>query len=94
MLNLQGLSDFEKDFNKGWTRYEAIRMEELTVKIPEGLPLLPLKKKIDELVWEEVMRWTLFEGCREELSLTEPDLKELERAREAAWRETKKRYGL
>lgn len=32
--------------------------------------------------------------ARVELSLSEPDLKELERAREAAWRETKRRYGL
>jgi hypothetical protein len=53
---------FEKDFNKGWSR-KAIRMEETAVKIPEGLPLHPLKKKIDDLVWEAVMGWPLFERC-------------------------------
>jgi hypothetical protein len=53
-----------------------------------------LKKKIDDLVREEELKWALFERCKEELSLTEDDLEELEIARERAWSETRKKYGL
>lgn len=69
-------------------------MEEITVKIPKGLPGTYLKKKIDDLVREEELKWALFERCKEELSLTESDLAELETAREMAWSQTRKKYGL
>lgn len=69
-------------------------MEEITVKIPKGLPVPYLKKKIDDLVREEELKWALFERCKEELSLGEDDLAELETARERAWSETRKKYGL
>jgi len=69
-------------------------MDEITVKIPKGLPGPYLKKKIDDLVREEELKWALFERCKEELSLTEFDLLELEEAREKAWSETRKQYGL
>jgi hypothetical protein len=42
-------------------------------------------------VRERELKWALFEGCKEELSLDEDDLKELKAAREKAWSETKKR---
>ncbi len=71
-----------------------ILMEEITIKVPKGLPGPYLKKKIDDLVREEELKWALFERCKEELSLTEDDLEELERARERAWSETRKKYGL
>jgi hypothetical protein len=71
-----------------------ILMEEITIKVPKGLPGSYLKKKIDDLVREEELKWALFERCKEELSLTEDDLKELEIARERAWSETRKKYGL
>jgi hypothetical protein len=70
-----------------------IRMEEITVKVPKGLPGPYLKKKIEDLVREEELKWALFERCKEELSLSKEDLEELERAREMAWCETKKKYG-
>ena len=69
-------------------------MSEITIRVPEEIPLPSLKRKIDELVKEEEMKWALFEKCREELSLTEEDLDELERIREELWKETKKRYRL
>jgi hypothetical protein len=71
-----------------------ILMEEITIKVPKGLPGPYLKKKIDDLVREEELKWALFERCKEELSLTEDDLEELEIARERAWSETRKKYGL
>ncbi len=69
-------------------------MSEITIRVPEEIPLPPLKRKIDELVKEEEMKWALFEKCREELSLTEEDLDELEKIRDELWKETKKRYKL
>jgi hypothetical protein len=69
-------------------------MSEITIRVPEEIPLPSLKRKIDELVKEEEMKWALFEKCREELSLTEADLDELEKIREELWKETKKRYKL
>jgi len=43
---------------------------------------------------EEVLKWALFHRSMGELSLTEDDLMELETAREKAWSETRKKYGL
>ncbi|MGV8175399.1 MAG: hypothetical protein ACP5OU_06820 [Methanothrix sp.] len=40
------------------------------------------------------LTWALFEESKKELSLTEEDLTELETAREKAWSETRKKYGL
>jgi len=69
-------------------------MDEISFKIAKRLPGLYLKKKFDDLVREEELKWALFERCKEELSLTEDDLLELEEAREKAWSETRKTYGL
>ena len=69
-------------------------MTEIRIKIPEEMPLFPLRRKIDELVKEEEIRWALFEKCKEELSLSEGELHDLEKARETVWKETKKKYGL
>ena len=43
---------------------------------------------------EEELKWASFRRCKEELSLTEDDLMELETAREKAWSETRKKYSL
>ena len=43
---------------------------------------------------EDELKWDLFRICKEELSLTEDDLMELETAREKAWSDTRKKYGL
>lgn len=69
-------------------------MGEIVIKVPENLPTSFIKRKIDQLIREEELRWSLFEKCKEELSLTREDLDELEKAREEAWKETKKKYGL
>ena len=69
-------------------------MSEITIKVPEEIPLPSIKKKIDELIKEEEIKWALFEKCKEELSLTEEDLSELEKVREESWKETKKKYKL
>lgn len=66
-------------------------MREITIKVPEEIPLSSLKRKIDELVKEEELKWALFVKCKEELSLTEKDLDELEKIREELWKETKKK---
>jgi hypothetical protein len=66
----------------------------IEVEVPEGIPLKPLKKKIDELVREEEARWVLFERAKEEISLSEAELGELEEIRERVWREEKKKLGL
>jgi len=69
-------------------------MSEIRIKIPKEVPLPSLKRKIDELIKEEEVKWALFEKCKEEISLTEEELSELEKAREEAWKETKKKYEL
>ncbi len=69
-------------------------MSEIRIKIPEEVPLPLLKRKINELIKEEEVKWALFEKCKEELSLSEEELNELEKAREEAWKETKKKYEL
>lgn len=66
----------------------------IEVQVPEGIPLKPLKKKIDELVKEEEARWVLFERAIEELNLSESDLDGLEEVREREWTKEKKRLGL
>jgi len=63
-------------------------MNEIRIKIPKEIPLPSLKRKIDELIKEEEVKWALFEKCKEEISLTEEELNELEKAREEAWKET------
>ncbi len=69
-------------------------MDEIIVKVPKGLLAPYLKKKIEDLVKEEELKWALFERCKEELSLEVEDLEALEKARELAWSETRKKYGL
>jgi len=69
-------------------------MDEIIVKVPKGLPAPYLKKKIEDLVKEEELKWALFERCKEVLSLEVEDLEALEKARELAWSETRKKYGL
>ena len=66
------------------------KMNEIRIKIPKEIPLPSLKRKIDELIKEEEVKWALFEKCKEEISLTEEELNEPEKA----WKETKKKYGL
>jgi hypothetical protein len=66
----------------------------IEVEVPEGIPLKPLKKKIDELVKEEEARWVLFERAKEEINLSEEELEELKEIRESVWREEKKRLDL
>jgi hypothetical protein len=69
-------------------------MTEITIKIPEGIPLPLLKKKIDNLIKEEEIRWTLFEKSRDEILLSPEELNELEKIRGKAWKETRKKYDL
>lgn len=69
-------------------------MGELLVQVPENVPLTPLKKKIDELVKEEELRWALFEKCKDDLAMSEEDLNELERIREEVWQKEKKKFDL
>lgn len=46
----------------------------IEVEVPEGIPLKPLKKKINELVKEEEARWVLLERAKEEINLSEEEL--------------------
>lgn len=69
-------------------------MNEIIIKVPEQIPLKPLKRKINELIREEELKWALFEKCREEISLTKEEIDELEKIREESWKETKKKYKL
>jgi len=66
-------------------------MAEICIQFPEMIPVSALKRKIDELIKEEEIKWVLFEKCKNELSLSEKELDELEIAREDAWKETKKK---
>ncbi len=61
-------------------------MSEITVRVPEEIPLPSIKRKIEELIKEEEIKWALFEKGKEKLSLTEEDLSELERIREESWK--------
>jgi hypothetical protein len=69
-------------------------MSEIKITVPEGIPLSPLKKKIKDLVKEEEIKWALFEKCKDELLLDKTDLDELEKLRDKAWQQTKKKYAL
>lgn len=69
-------------------------MGEMKVKVPEGIPMDSLREKINELIREEEVRWTLFETSREELSIDKAELEDLEQVRESVWKEEKKKYGL
>ncbi len=69
-------------------------MSEIKINVPKGIPLSPLKRKIDRLVKEEEIKWTLFEKCKDELLLDKNDLEELENIRKKAWKETRKKYAL
>jgi hypothetical protein len=66
----------------------------IEVEVPEGIPLKPFKKKIDELVREEEARWVLFERAKEEINLSEAELEEQEEIRERVWRDEKIKLGL
>lgn len=70
------------------------KMGEIVITVPEGIPLSLLKRKIKELVKEEEIKWALFEKCKDELLLDKTDLDELEKLRDKAWRETRKKYAL
>ncbi|MDM7939115.1 MAG: hypothetical protein QUS07_02095 [Methanothrix sp.] len=54
----------------------------------------PLKKKIEDLVKEEEIRWVLFRRATEDLDLSNEDLLVLEEVREKVWKEEKKSLGL
>ena len=69
-------------------------MPTITVEVPENIPIDRIKRKIQKLIAEERLKWELFEKAKEELNLTEEDLKDFEKAREEAWKEIKKKYGL
>lgn len=69
-------------------------MAEIRIRVPNNVPLSVLKKRIKEVVREEELRWALFEKAKEEIALTDEDLEELERVREGAWKEIKKKYRL
>jgi hypothetical protein len=49
---------------------------------------------VNDRLRDEKLKSALFEKCKEDLSLTEEDLEELERSREQAWSETRKKYSL
>jgi hypothetical protein len=66
----------------------------IKVEIPDFLPMKPLKKKIDDLVKEEEIRWVLFRRAIGDLDLNNEDLLVLEEVREKAWKEEKKSLGL
>jgi tripartite-type tricarboxylate transporter receptor subunit TctC len=69
-------------------------MSIITVEIPENVPVDIIKKKIQKVIKEESLKWRLFEGAKKELDLSEDDFKDFEEAREEAWKEIKKKYGL
>ena len=69
-------------------------MGEMKVKVPEGIPMDSLREKINELIREEEVRWTLFETSREELSIDRAEMEDLGQVRESVWKDEKKKYGL
>ncbi len=69
-------------------------MPTITIDVPENVPIERIKRKIQKLITEERLKWELFEKAKEELNLTEEDLKDFEKAREEAWKGIKKKYGL
>jgi hypothetical protein len=67
-------------------------MSELLIQIPKDIPLSSIKRRIDDLIQEEEIRWVLFEKCKTDLALNEKELEDLEIVREKAWKETKKKF--
>lgn len=47
--------------NMIWWCEHGGKMTEICIQLPEDVPESALKRRIDELVKEEEMRWTLFE---------------------------------
>ena len=69
-------------------------MAEIKIRVPNNIPPHVLRKRIEEVVQEEELKWALFERAKEEVALTEEDLEMLEGVREETWKERKKKYGL
>jgi len=65
-------------------------VSEITIRVPKGVPLSPLKKKIDELIREEEVRWALYYKSREVLAIGREELEDLEEIRDKVWIEEKK----
>jgi len=66
------------------------KRSKITIDVPENVPSSLLKRKFIKLVKEEALKWALFEKCKDEILLTEDELKVLEKVRETTWKETKK----
>ncbi|WP_048146887.1 hypothetical protein [Pyrococcus abyssi] len=54
-------------------------MTDIKIRVPNNVPPSVLKRKIEEVIREEELRWALFEKAKEEIALTNKDLEELER---------------
>ena len=70
-------------------------METLDIKNLENLSIEDIEKTLKQLKKKErLLKKILLEKLVEELNLTEEDLEDFEKAREEAWKEIKKKYGL
>ena len=65
-------------------------MGEITVEVPEGLPLNDLKKKILDLVEEETKRTTL-ERSEEKINLSEKEFNQMESTNDQSRKEERKK---
>lgn len=65
-------------------------MGEITVEVPEGLPLNDLKKKILDLVEEETKRTTL-ERSEEKINLSEKEFNQMECTNDLSRKEERKK---
>jgi hypothetical protein len=64
---------------------------EIMVKVPEGLPLEDLKKKIDTLIKEEEAKQELNKRSKEKSDISQSELKEMEEPIGKTWKEDRKR---
>jgi hypothetical protein len=69
-------------------------MGEIIVYVPDDMPLEGLKNKINVLIEEEQLRWSLFEKSADYLNLNNEDMEALETVREKVWQDKKAQFGL
>ena len=69
-------------------------MGEIIIYVPDNMPHERLKLKINDLILEEQLRWSLFEKSAEDLQLNDADLEAFETIREKVWLDKKAEFGL
>ena len=69
-------------------------MTEITLKVPDELPLPGLIARLNDIIAEEHLKWILFTKSVNELAVDTSDMKAFEDMRAQIWTAKKKDFGL